>query len=147
MRKIPRNKIDRYLRRYYKAHDTEFQIRRFKETPPNIYGERLNKEYGEPITCHGYFVPSPTELRLQELGWSKEMTDFYLKVPFVLLVESGLANEDGTLNFSDDDLIEFPPLGLSYKISMIEFVPPFVGGVPTFIHIGGRKFTSGKTSL
>lgn len=145
--RIPRGYTDRTLKKYYKAHENTFHIRRFKDgnnVPPNIYGERVGKDYGNPIACLGYIETDLTDLRLEELGWHKGIAEIIVKVPFTILVENGLAIEDGGLNFTTDDLLEIPSLNLSYKLTVIDRIEPFVNGVPTYIYIGGRKFVNGS---
>lgn len=140
---IPKNFIARTLTKYYTAHETPFQILKFSEenNPPNIYGERINKVYEEPIECFGFVEIEPTEVRLEELGWRKESVQILITVPFVMLVKAGLANEEGKLLFGEDDKIVLPNiLDKPYFINKIMKVEPFIQNKPTLIVIGGRNY-------
>jgi hypothetical protein len=144
---IPKAYMERTLKRYYTAHQTSFNIQRFSEgnnPTPNLYGERIGKSYGTPIESLGYIEMDPTDLRLEELGWEKGSAEIFVKTPFILLVENGLALPNGELQFSTDDLLEIPSVELTYKLSKVEKVEPFIQGVPTFVHLGGRKFVNGR---
>jgi hypothetical protein len=144
---MPKGYMDRTLKRFYSAHQTPFNIQRFEDgnNPlPNLYGERIGKSYGTPIACLGYIETDLTELRLAELGWHKDMAEFLVKVPFILLVENELALPNGELLLSTDDLLEVPSIGKKYKLSMIDVKEPFINGTPLYVYIGGRKFTNGR---
>lgn len=144
---IPKAYMDRTLKRYYSEHQTPFTIQRFSggnNPPPNIYGERIGKSYGNPIACLGYIEMDPTELRLAELGWEKDSAEIIAKVPFILLVESGLALSTGELKLSTDDLLEIPSVNKAFKLSKIDAIEPFINGTPLYVYIGGRKFVNGR---
>lgn len=143
---IPRDYIDRILKRYYTAHETSFLIHRFSEggnSSPNLYGERINKTYDIPIECLGYIETSPTDLQVQELGWEKEMPEVIVKTPFILLAEAGLGLPEGDILVTVDDLLEVPSVDVLYKVAVVDGEEPFINGVPTYVCIGGRKFING----
>jgi hypothetical protein len=143
---IPRKYMNRVLHQYYKDHETTFTIQRFEDgenEPPNIYGERVGKSYGNPIKALGYLEMDPTDIRLEELGWEKGVVEFIITTPFTVLVEAGLALEDGSLLISTDDKIHVPYMDYPYQLHKIHLREPFVNGLPTLIHLGGRKFVNG----
>lgn len=143
---IPKAYMDRVAKKYYSAHQTPFNIRRFSDgnNPlPNLYGERIGKSYGTPIACLGYIETDPTELRLAELGWQKESAEFIVKTPFILLADNGLALPNGDLLLTTDDLLEVPSIDKSYKLTKIEPLEPYINGLPMYVYLGGRKFVNG----
>lgn len=148
MIRLPKGYIDRTLKKYYSAHETTIHIRRFKDgnnVSQNIYGERLGKRYGQPIACLCYLETDPTDLRLEELGWTKEMAEIILKIPFTILENSNLISQDGSLDFSTDDVIELPFMkDKRYNISNILLQEPYINGKPLNVYVGGRHFVNGK---
>lgn len=134
--------VDRTLKKAYEQHDTMMEILPFIYEPPNIYGERIGKSYGEPIAVPIYLEMDPTDLRLQDLGWRKEETDIITRVPFRILLDCGLANEDGTYNFSTDDRLRLPHLDRTYQLANHKGREPFRGFHPTWVYIGGRRYTN-----
>lgn len=137
--------VNRTLKKAYENHDTEIQFKLFKnDRPSNIYGERVGKTYKDPITVLGYFETNPSTLKLQDLGWTKEAVSVLVRVPFILLLEKGLANPDGTFNLSTSDLLTTPNYKKDYQIFEIQAREPFRNGVPTFVWIGGKNFINGS---
>jgi hypothetical protein len=143
MRLPNRSYVDRLLKNAYEQHGNEIQIIPYNPRPSNIYGETLGKSYGNPITLLGYLETEPTALKLQELGWSKDMAEIIIRVPFISLLDVGLA-EGLTLKFSTDDKIFIPSLDKDFQMSKTQLREPFINGQPTFVWIGGKKFTHGR---
>lgn len=136
--------VNRTLKQAYENHDTEIQFKLFqKDRPSNIYGERIGKSYSDPITVLGYFETNPSQLKLQDLGWTKEAVSVLARFPFTLLLEAGLANPDGTFNLSTSDKLVTPNYKREYQIYEIQAREPFRNGVPTFVWIGGKNFVNG----
>lgn len=144
MRLPNREYIDRVLKQSYSQHENEVHILRYSTRPSNLYGETIGKAYGTPIKLKGYLEMDPTELRLQDLGWSKDTAEILVRFPFTILLESGLGNTDGTLNFTTDDKIHIPNINKDFQMSKHQSREPFIAGIPTFVWVGGRKFTHGR---
>lgn len=139
------NYVNRTLKQVYEAHDTEILFRIFQNNrPSNIYGERVGKTFGNPIAVLGYFESDPSQLKLQDLGWSKEEIIVVAHIPYALLVEAGLTNADGTLKFSTTDRMTVPLLNKDYQIHSIQMREPYRDGLPTFVWIGGRNYVNGN---
>lgn len=143
MRLPNRPYVDRLLKSAYTQHGNEIQIIPFINRPSNIYGETIGKTYGTPITLLGYLETEPTALKLQELGWSKDMAEIIIRVPFISLLDVGLA-VDTTLKFSTDDKIFVPSLDKEFQMSKTQLREPFINGQPTFVWLGGKKFIHGR---
>ena len=137
--------VNRILTQAYGNHDTEISFKLFiNNRLSNIYGERVGKTFGDPITVLGYFESDPSQLKLQDLGWSKETVSVMARIPYVLLVEAGLTNTDGTLKFSNSDRMVVPLLEKEYQINEIQMREPYREGKPTFVWIGGRNYVNGS---
>lgn len=139
MRLPPRKYIERTMKKSHEIHDNEIHVLRYIPRPSNIYGETLGKAYKDPIKLFTYLEMNPTELKLQDMGWEKEDIGVILRVPFATLLDRGLANRDGTLNFSLDDKLYIPHIDREFHIALSQGRAPFREGVPTFVWIAGRK--------
>lgn len=146
MTRLPSNNyVNRTLKNAYEGHNTEIGFKLFQNNrPSNIYGERIGKSFGNPIAVLGYYETDPSQLKLQDLGWSKETVNIIVRIPYVLLSEVGLLNSDGTLKFSNSDRLVVPLLAKEYQINTIQMREPFREGKPTFVWIGGRNFVNGN---
>ena len=144
MRLPSRAYVDRTLKQAYTQHDNEIQIHPYTPRPSNTYGETIGKTYGTPITFKGYLETDPTELKLQDLGWSKEIVEVLIRVPFITLLEKGLITVEGKLLFSVDDKVYLPNIEKEYRIHHHQLREPFINGQATFVWFGGRKFVNGR---
>ena len=133
------------LRTSYTELETEVGFRPLQNpSNSNIYGENPYKTFGEPIMVKGYLEMDPSDLRLQDLGWKKEPVNLIVRLPFINLLEVGLVNEDGSVNFNTDWRLVIPNKEKNYQLSNFQLREPFVNKVPTFIWVGGRVFTNGN---
>lgn len=144
MRLPNRAYVDRTLTKAYTQHDNEIHLIPYTPRAKNQYGETLGKTYGTPKIFKAYLETDPTELKLQDLGWSKETVEILIRVPFITLLELKLANPDGTVTFTTDDKIDIPHIKREYQLYKFQLREPFINGQPTFVWIAGRKYVNGR---
>jgi hypothetical protein len=146
MTRLPnRGYVDRIIKSSYTQHNNEIEFKEVDTTrPSNTYGERIGKVFKPSIKVTGYLEMDPSELRLQELGWTKEQAEILFRVPFVVLLEQGLANADGTLNLTTDFRVFIPHIKKEYQVSKFQSREPFINGQPTFVWVSGKKFSNGR---
>lgn len=142
--RIPKAYIDRTLRNIYESLDTEIDFYPYNSSPSNLYGETLNKTFGTPVKVIGYLEMDPTTLRLKDLGWDLENINLIIHVPFATLVNVGLANTDGTINFDTNYKIGVPTYNKEYQLVDYQLKEPFVNGQSTLVYITARKYVDGR---
>lgn len=142
---IPKNYIDRVLKRYYKNVNSTVGFKTFStQSPePNIYGERIGtKVFNPPIVVQGYLEINPTDLTLKELGWVKEDTEIIFRVPYIILEEVGLADSLGNISINLDCRMVLD--GKDYQVKCMNKREPFINNRPTYVWFGGKVITNDR---